>query len=59
MKNFIAVLFVLSALNIAAEEPEWKTFLNHDQVSTIASEEEYIWVGFYNGGLMRLDSENQ
>ncbi len=55
---FLFVNILLSVFYANSQNPQWINYTNGDQISSIAYEGEYIWIGTYNGGLIKLDKVN-
>jgi hypothetical protein len=59
MKKFYFLYFaLLLAFSGYAQNPHWMNYTNGDHISSIAYEGEYLWIGTYNGGLVKLDKAN-
>ncbi|MEN3039522.1 MAG: two-component regulator propeller domain-containing protein, partial [Candidatus Kryptonium sp.] len=52
--NFVLIVFVLFSVNSFSQNPEWVNLIRAVNVTAIAEEGNYIWVGT-NGGLVRID----
>ena len=49
---FLALFVIIS--NVKSQNPEWVNYTNGDQITSLAEEGKYIWVGT-TGGLVQLD----
>ncbi|MCR4416766.1 MAG: hypothetical protein NUV92_03360, partial [Ignavibacteria bacterium] len=54
--SFFLFLFFFIYPNLSlSQNPEWVNFTNGDVVTAIALEGDYVWVGTFRGGLVRID----
>src|SRR3972149_3911388 len=58
MKKKLTILIMIICYSLSAQTPEWMNYTGGDQIMALAEEGNYIWVGTFGGGLIKLNKIN-